>query len=415
MKKRIEKQMLPNGCSTSPITVVPANWNTKSASVKREWRITYQFFDPNFDKPKRVQVRGMNSFKDLAGRQAATWEIMKDEVKMLKDGFNPILGKITEIWHDEDDDYIIHPSTPWIIALKKAADRMTVVKSTASDLNIIIKAIGKAAERLKMSNTPISDIRIRHILRIFDYCKRTNKTFSDFRRNRYRTYLLSLFRELVLVQAVEYNPIKDIPVLRTAKRKPRQTLTKEEREKVDKHLKEKFRTFWLFTQIFYHSGSRISELLKVKTEDVNLKKQTFTITVLKGAQQTEVTKPIKNVAMPYWEEAMKKANKGQYIFSKRLIPGDTPIRPDQINKRWLRNVKKPLGITADFYSIKHSGNTDTVDNTVAMLMLEVQKIAEQTAASLNAHTTTDMLKKVYDVNNKARMDEIIRNLDNKFA
>lgn len=413
--KRIEKMILANGCHTSPISVVPKNWYTTKASIQKDWIIQYRFYDPEFPKPKVVQIRGMNSYKDLPSRQAATRSIIETEVAELKKGYNPFLNDYMQIWQEESEDFIIHPDTPWIVALDKALERLTVVKSTKDDIQSVINGVKKASGRLRMSDTKIKDIRRRHILSIFDQCKIDNKKFSDFRRNRYREYLNILFNELVEVEATELNPVIAIRKIKGIKRAKRETLTQEQREKIDKHLKAKHYPFWRFLQIFYHSGTRITEFMRMKTEDVNLKQQTFKVTVLKGRQATVVEKVIKDVAMPLWSELLKSANKGQYLFSRGLNPGDYPIRPDQINKRWKRNVKEPLGITADFYSIKHSHTEDTVNNTTAKLLAEVQKIAESAAANLNGHTTTDMVKKVYDVNNKARMDEIIRKLDNKFA
>jgi len=80
------------------------------------------------------------------------------------------------------------------------------------------------------------------------------------------------------------------------------------------------------------------------------------------------------------------------------------IQPYQINKRWYRLVKKQLGITADFYSLKHLHTTEVVE-----MMGSFQ------AAMHNGHTSTDMVSQIYDVRRKSREQATIASLDNKFA
>jgi integrase len=96
--------------------------------------------------------------------------------------------------------------------------------------------------------------------------------------------------------------------------------------------------------------------------------------------------------------------KGQHLFSKDLKPGEKSIRPDQIGKRWLRHVKKPLGIDCDFYSLKHSNVTEVVE-----------LMGERAAMKFTGHTSPDMIHRVYDIDHQSRQDEGIRELKNKFA
>ena len=86
-------------------------------------------------------------------------------------------------------------------------------------------------------------------------------------------------------------------------------------------------------------------MVLVKYEDVDLQKQRFKIVVKKGQVYKEVWKTIKDVAVQYWIEAMKGANKGQYLFSKGLKPGDYAINSEKITRRWKDHTKGKLGVT----------------------------------------------------------------------
>jgi hypothetical protein len=89
------KILLPNGCSCSTPSVNPKNWKscTKSA-LKKDWYISYRFYDPEFDKPKQVTIQGMNMYREVSERRCSTQIILDDELHSLKVlGFNPITKK----------------------------------------------------------------------------------------------------------------------------------------------------------------------------------------------------------------------------------------------------------------------------------------------------------------------------------
>ena len=99
----------------------------------------------------------------------------------------------------------------------------------------------------------------------------------------------------------------------------------------------------------------------MKKEDVRLNEQRFKVTMKKGKKLEEVWVTIKTIALPFWEEVYGMADLGQYLFAEGLEPGtrDSPIRGEQISRRWRRHIKQKLGITADFASLKHS-NLDEI-------------------------------------------------------
>lgn len=73
-------------------------------------------------------------------------------------------------------------------------------------------------------------------------------------------------------------------------------------------------------------------------------------------------------------------------------------------QHWWKWVKKPLGITADFYSLKHVHTSEIVDMA-----------GDEAAADHNAHTSTGIVKEIYDVARKKREHEKVKKAGNKFA
>jgi integrase len=321
---------------------------------------------------------------------------------MLKDEcYNPITKSFLFV---NSIDSFIDTQTPFINALNIAKEKLTVEKTTMSDITSVIKGVNEAAIALRIIHVSISAISRKHIKALLEYLSNSNTKFSANRYNKYRSYLMILFKELVELEACEHNPIKEISPKRTIV-KTREVPTENQMISIDKFLRKNNYIFWRFLQIFYHSGARESELLRVKKQDVDLTNQHYKIIIKKGQTQYEVLKTIKDIALPYWEEIIKLAkNNEDYIFSRGLLPGAKPIRPDQITRRWKRHVKDKLNVTADCYSLKHLNSTAIVD-----------LYDEQTAATLNSHTSTKMVSGVYDIKHSERKHDKLKKIGNKFS
>lgn len=214
---------------------------------------------------------------------------------------------------------------------------------------------------------------------------------------------MMIYNELIELEATEINPLRDL-----AKKKGIQKLRKlpseAERQSINEYLKVNHYRFWIFMNIFFHSGARLTEMMKVKRSDVDLIKQAFKITIKKGKYSKEVLKPIKNVALEYWEIAMEGADENEFIFSNGLAPGDAGIQSYQITKRWNRHIKKKLKLNVDFYSLKHLN----LDETAALLDINA-------AAAMANHTSTTVTAKHYAVNESQRQNERLKQIENKFA
>ena len=96
-----------------------------------------------------------------------------------------------------------------------------------------------------------------------------------------------LYSELCELEAVESNPVRDIKKKKVVKH-IRQVLTPEERVKVNQHLQTNYPEFHRFLHIFFHSGARISELLRLKESDVELASQRYKLIVQKGRSYKQV-------------------------------------------------------------------------------------------------------------------------------
>lgn len=397
--------ILPNGCKYSPIKVHPKNWQTANASVREDWYIWFRFHDLNFKdqypKGKLIKKQGMNGYSTATERRGATRGLIARIIDELEQkGYNPITGQYVEEIRIE---YEIAPETPFVKALEQAASYLKCEHSTMLEVNRIIRQFGKAANRLRYGVIPISEIKRKHLRFTLEHMERSADYWSATIFNNYRRYLSMLFTQLVELEAIEYNPVIGLKKQAVTRRK-REVIKDEDRPKMAEALSKDFYPFWRYIQVFFHSGARNTEMLRLQGKHVDLKSQEITYLVKKGRQYAEVARPIKDIALPYWAELMKGCKAEDYVFSKGLLPGTVPIRPDQIKRRWRVHVKDKLGITADQYSLKHLNITEITE-----------ALDNAAAAKLAAHTSTRMVDSIYDVNKKDRDSKALKGMNNKFA
>lgn len=384
------------GFAYSEPRVYPSNWKSTRANIKIAWLIHYRFYEVG-GPVKQVKIKGMNRYHNLKERQRVTAGLLAQELEMLKDlDYNPIANKIN---NEEATDYLIDPQTPFISALQAGIKEMHGEPETKRDAGNVISHIATAARQLRFDKTPVSDIKRRHIIAILKQCgQNKGKKWTANNFNVYRKNLMMIYKVLIQLETVEFNPVREI-VKQKVTKKVRETLSKQQREPVITYLKNKHYRFWVYTNIFFHSGSRTRELLRLTGKDIDLPGQRFKITVKKGKQATEDWRPIKDIAVPFWEIALQGCGPTDFIFSKRLKPGTSMLRADQITKRWAR-IKKIFGITADFYAFKHSNLDETA------MVLSIQQ-AQKMAGHSSQRTT-----RLYAVGQEGRESEELKSVYN---
>ena len=395
---------LPNNCHMSEPKVMPANWRTGGpALMLKKWRIYYRFYDPSQAGTKGllIRVNGMNAATTLKDRREITWALIADIIQSHIDGYNPILKKFTE---DEPDpeEAEIPPSTPLVQALRAALEKITCEKRTKTDVKNALTYIVKSIQSLRYDRLKISAVSRKHIRAILDNCEKVKPYFSNNQFNNYRKYLSMLFAELMELEAALYNPVRDVKKRQTVK-KIRPTLTDQERVRINDYLQTAYPDFHRYMLIFYHSGRRTTELLRLRYEDVDLANQRFIITERKGNRHFEKWCAIKTIAVPLWAQAISKCLPGQYLFGDGLVGADKPINADQITKRWNKHVKKHLGINKDFYSLKHS-NADDI----------AKKHGIDVSRRFIGHTT-ESTTRIYATGQSSRDLDVLKGLDNEFV
>src|SRR5438093_10362072 len=114
---------LPNGCTCSELTVTPKNWETRKASLKKDWTISYRFYDPlhkdRYPKGKQRKIRVSRSAGTLEQKQEEVGFLISYELNQLTNmGFNLITGKY--VAQMKEQHFAVLPETHIIPALQQA-------------------------------------------------------------------------------------------------------------------------------------------------------------------------------------------------------------------------------------------------------------------------------------------------------
>ncbi len=176
----------------------------------------------------------MNHLSNLAERQRLTKAMIESELNRLKKGYNPISDEFVNREPVQEDSGIVGPKTKFIHALKMAQSSLNLEGFTKDDMAKIVENIAAIVPKVCVDGISVDDIQIyeikkRHIRALFNKMATDNK-WSAHSWNKYRYYLMMLFKELGEYDAVESNIPREISKRKTVKR-IRTVLSPEERKR----------------------------------------------------------------------------------------------------------------------------------------------------------------------------------------
>lgn len=398
MRKQLKD--LQNGCSRTEVFISPKNYKSikTKAQLPKYWFVECRFFDPHYSEkyPDGFQYRKKFSGTELRELKI-TAEFFKEEMEHRLDvsNYNPI-SKV--YMSDRSGD--LHPGLLFVDALEKTHEKLKKTYKTKHHANQVkwcIARIKAVQYNLRLDITRISEIRTHHIKNLLDELDLTASVY-----NKFRTYLMGLFKELIQYGCVESNYLRDISK-REENAKVRKILTPEKFDLVFEHLKKNHPTFFRYAAIFHYSGARSAELMRLKRYDVDFENREFRVLVMKGRKQHVETKAIVPAAVPYWESLLNESiYEDEYMFSCFQCPGDTHVNPNAITQKWDRHVKKVLDVDEDFYSLKHLflDKLDRIQGQAPII-----NIAQGAAGHTNDRTTG-----IYTVGRKSRAVEHLKTL-----
>ena len=154
-------------------------------------------------------IKGMNVYKTLKERQQGTQFLIDRYLSILIDeGYNPITKQSTA---PAETNYILHPDTAFVDALRVAEKNIVAAKSTNRDLRSMLRAVAIASDQLRFSDLPVSMTTRKYIFALLSQIETNAEERSPHRYNKNRSYLMMLFEKLIEMQTLEANLVHGLP------------------------------------------------------------------------------------------------------------------------------------------------------------------------------------------------------------
>lgn len=384
-------KLLQNNCRCGRVSVHPVDWNKGGKKLMQlDWYIKFRFYDDDRKKTKQVILRGFNLLEKIEDRREAVKTRLKEiEEDLEVNGWNPITGKtVKPILNPENKE--INKWAPFIDALRYGAKQMKVSADTMKKETLfVIGQLETAAEELGYTKIGIWEISLKHLYTCCERASYKGSVFSGNKFNRNKKVLTQVYRKLVMLEVAAFNYPLSLERARGEAKKKTLPIDKPVRKKIDDYLRSNNIRMWLFVRIFFHSGARATEMLRVKVKDVDLRRQTVTYLVLKGDHEEYKDRPILDIALPFWKQAIEDGDIEDYVFGSEMSLSPLPYKKSALKTRWQR-MCKAIGINIGMYRLKHTHTTGVSG-----------KLGTKAAAEMNAESE-EMIKEHYDLDFEER-------------
>lgn len=315
------------GCKRSDFLTTNSN---------NDWFIQCRFYEPDREKPFTYRRR-LNRFSSVSEKKKIEKLLLKEMTELLDvRDYNP---RTKEFMSETG----LNPNTLLTEALGLSWQNKSYTKEHKASVMYCIKRFNTNLEKLNLHYLKIKDVELTHIKKVLENCELTNFSF-----NYYKKVLSSLFTDLVDEGCLKVNPCAGIKSKKHVVEK-KEIFSDVELKIVSERILKDIPQFFNFFKIFYMSGCRVPEILGLKSKDVNLEKQEFTILLKKGGLYIKEKRAIVPEALEYWKKQLKKSNPEHFVFSYGFIPGELELNRDYIYKYWKKKVR-----IKTIYALKHT-------------------------------------------------------------
>lgn len=314
-----------------------------------KWYVDFYAIDPAKKSMRRKKYYIKDNLKSSEKKRRAA-EIIETVSKQLMQGWNPWVS------NDETRGFVLFEDC--LNKYEDYIDRMERFKtrtSYRSRVNILRKYINGLVNPILYVYQ--FDLAFCNDFLDFIYLDRENSART---RNNYRGWLYSFAEFLISRKYIAANPVDKIKAMPERDGKIRKDLTPEMMRKLQKHLMEVDKFFYLACMFQYYTLIRPGELSHLKIGDISVSKCTVFVSkeFSKNWRDAEVGLNKSIIKLMIDLDVLTKPS-NYYLFGRHFKPNEERADADQFNKRW-QKVRKVLGWSEcyQFYSLKDTGIRD---------------------------------------------------------
>ena len=336
----------------------------------KEWYVGFNAFDPVQGKMRRKKIK-INSIKTITQRKRYAATLIHKLTQKLESGWNPWIesensrayhtfGEVCEKYHQyitklfDDGIYREETYVGYVSYLRN-------LQAWNDSRRVPITYI------YQFDNFVCSEF-LDHV-----YIDRKNSVQT---RNNYLTFLGVFSSFLVQHQYMKTKPCEGLQRIgKSLIKKERTIIDPSDMERLRDYLLEHNKHYLLACYLLHYVLIRPKEISMLKIKDINLCKQTITITaVVSKNKKTAVVKLPEKVIHLMLDLEIFKYPGDDYIFSRGFKPGSVFVESKQFRDYWTRTLRKELKFpnSYKFYSLKDTGITEMLRSGCDTLSVKEQ-------------------------------------------
>lgn len=325
-----------NKLYSKPRLYIPKIKGTDKPDINKPWYVSFRYRNEKGILEKFIEKKGINRIKTIAERKKAGQNLCKAIHRLLQEGYNPIEARKQKLL--EKTNFTIIEA--FDLAYKERSKNWT--DATKSSSSYQYRYFKNWLTDNKMAAMNIKDLKKRHIViylnELTDENARNAKT-----RNNHKLLISSLVSQLVHDDILEYNFVKDIPLLKSKanKNKP---FTFEQLKSIKEYLQVNDPYLLQFMQFLTYSFLRNVEICRIRVKDVDLKNNRITVnTKTEENAVIFIVDPLRKILDTM---ELEKYSPDHFIFTPNKTPGEwlsgEKQRVSYFSKRFTK-LKKAIG------------------------------------------------------------------------
>jgi len=324
----------------------------------KDWIIVFRVFNPLTNKLDRKRYRVPKTSKVSERRKLASRMIFTINNK-LENGWNPIL---------EDEapkalTLIVDTLNSYLRGIKRDAETGEIRNDTIVSYTSVINSFRKFLIIKSLDKEYIINFKTSLISDYLDYIY-LEKELSPTTHNNHLA-ILKIFTKYLLQKGYIKSDPTTVFQNKKKKEKKRGVIEKQDINIIFSHLDQNFKEFSLLSKLLFYCYIRPTEISKLKVGDINIQKQLIYISedvAKKSFGYVTIPSHLINEVANH----IKSAKVDDYIFSlNQLLPGQNMANRKFYYRLWIKHVVNKKLTNQPFYSLKDSGITLALDNSVS--------------------------------------------------
>jgi integrase len=365
---------------------------TMNNDLTKRWHVQYYYYNSENEKFERKRLYlDVNREKTISARLALLKQIKKALYALFDLGFNPYEYFDENRIGGENNFYTLVDAIDFVLKNQETTLKPNTVNSSKYVYQIFKTwCIGQGFNYIQPK-----DFTKKNALDFLNQ-EQKRRGLSNRTRNNYRTYIHALFTKFAEHDLVEINPITYVAKL-PEKSEKNKVYTNKQVSHIADFMKTHEPQLYLLLLFIMYAFVRIESAIKIQIKHIDLDAKRFLVPAQNEKTGVLIHKPLFGTLLQVLHGVnLSQHPQEHYLFNTQsqglILPSETMPNRDYFSKRFLKQIKRPLKMGAEYtlYGFRHTAACNLYTN----LRKEMSKDeAESRLMAITGHQTKDALRK----------------------